>query len=51
MTVRMGSTTAVEQLNATKYLYLREISEPDKQTFNNLSIVVEEAVVNYGGSV
>lgn len=39
------------QLNATKYLYLREISEPDKQTFNNLSVVVEEAVVTDGESV
>ncbi|MCA1592816.1 MAG: hypothetical protein LC754_09250 [Acidobacteria bacterium] len=46
----MASMTALEQLNATKYVYLREISEPDKQTFNNLRVIVEEAVVNYGES-
>lgn len=44
----MASMTVLEQLNATRYLYLRELSEPDARTFNNLSIVVEEAVVNYG---
>src|SRR4051794_4999877 len=47
----MGSMTALEQLDSTKYLYLREISEPNKQTFNNLCVVVEEAAVNYGESV
>lgn len=47
----MASVTAVEQLNATKYLYLREISEPDKQTFNNLRLIVEEAIVNESESV
>lgn len=51
MAAGMDSTAALEQLNATQYVYLREISEPDKQCFNNLSIVVEEAVVNHGKSV
>ena len=46
----MNSRTSLEQLNTAKYIRLREISESD-ETFNNLSIVVEEAVVNYGGSV
>ena len=44
-------STVIEQLNSVKYLYLREISEPDKRAFNTLRIVVEEAVVNYGGTI
>lgn len=47
----MTTGAALKHLGETKYLYLREISEPDKQTFNNLTIVVEEAVVNYAGVV
>jgi hypothetical protein len=45
----MADTATVEQLNSVKYLYLREISEPNKKAFNTLRLVVEEAVVNYGG--
>jgi hypothetical protein len=37
---------ATGQLNSVRYVYLREISEPDKRVFNSLKIVVEEAVVN-----
>jgi hypothetical protein len=37
---------AIQQLNSTKYVYLRDISEADKSVFNSLRIVVEEAVVN-----
>ncbi len=43
--------STIEQLNSVKYLYLREISERDKTVFNTLRIVVEEAVVNHGGTV
>jgi len=45
----MSDITALEQLNSVKYVYLREISEPDINAFNTLRIVVEEAVINYGG--
>jgi hypothetical protein len=37
---------AIRQLNSTRYVDLREISEPDKRAFNSLRIVVEEAVAN-----
>ena len=47
----MADSTVFEQLNSVKYLYLREISEPDKKAFNTLRIVVEEAVVNHGGTI
>ena len=42
---------AIGQLNATRYIDLREISEPDKRAFNSLRIVVEEAVVNEAAAV
>jgi hypothetical protein len=44
----MPSASEVEQLNAVKYLYLRELSEPRD---NSLRIVVEEAVVNPSGII
>jgi hypothetical protein len=43
---KMPESDAVQQLNAAKYVDLREISEPNKKVFNSLRIVVEEAVVN-----
>ena len=46
----MPDPSAIEQLNSGKYLCLRHISEPDKTAFNTLRIVVEEAVVNLGGT-
>jgi hypothetical protein len=42
---------AIWQLNSTRYIDLREISEPDKRAFNSLRIVVEEAVVNEAAAV
>ena len=42
----MPESAAIQQLNAVRYVYLREISEPDKRVFNSLRIAVEEAVVN-----
>jgi hypothetical protein len=47
----MADPGAVEQLNSVKYISLREISEPNKRAFNTLRIIVQEAVVNYGGHV
>jgi hypothetical protein len=47
----MADSTAIEQLTSVKYLHLREISEPDKKALNTLRIVVEEAIVNYGGTI
>jgi hypothetical protein len=47
----MADSTIIEQLDSVKYLYLREISEADKNAFNTLRIIVEEAVDNYGGTV
>jgi len=44
-------SVAIEQLNSVRYVYLREISELDKRTFNSLRIVVEEAVVNEAAGV
>ena len=44
--LRMPDSGAIERLNAAKYVDLREISEPNKNVFNSLRIVVEEAVVN-----
>ena len=44
--LEMPDSGAVEQLNAARYVDLREISEPNKNVFNSLRIVVEEAVVN-----
>jgi hypothetical protein len=40
--------TATEQLNAVRYVFLRDLSEPRD---NSLRLVVEEAVVNRSGSV
>jgi hypothetical protein len=42
---------AIEQLNSVRFVYLREISELDRRTFNSLRIVVEEAVVNEAAAV
>jgi len=42
---------AIEQLNCSKYIDLREISEPNKQAFNSLRIIVEEAIVNEAAAV
>ena len=36
----------IQQLNAVKFVRLREISEPDKSAFNSLRIIVDEAIVN-----
>jgi hypothetical protein len=47
----MADSTVIEQLNSVKYLYLREIVEPDKKAFNTLRIIVEEAIINYGGTI
>ncbi len=44
--LKMPDSDAIERLNAAKYVDLREISEPNKNVFNSLRIVVEEAVVN-----
>ena len=44
--MEMTESFAIHQLNSVRYLYLREISEADKRTFNSLKITVEEAVVN-----
>jgi hypothetical protein len=44
--LRIPDSDAIEQLNAAKYVDLREISEPNKNFFNSLRIVVEEAAVN-----
>ena len=41
----------IQQLNSSKYVYLREISEADKRVFNSLKIVVEEAIVNEAATV
>jgi hypothetical protein len=38
-------------LNSTRYVDLRDISEPNKRAFNSLRIVVEEAVVNEAAAV
>lgn len=37
---------AIEQLNSVRYVYMREISEPNDRGLNALRIVVDEAVVN-----
>lgn len=42
---------AIEQLNSSRYIDLREISEPNKQVFNSLRIIVDEAIVNEAASV
>src|SRR5215469_354795 len=39
----MVEATPVEELNSVRYLYLRELSEPQD---NSLKLIVEEAVVN-----
>lgn len=44
--LKMPESSAAEQLNAARYVDLREISEPNKNVFNSLRIIVEEAVVN-----
>ena len=49
--LRMPDSGAIERLNAAKYVDLREISEPNKNVFNSLRIVVEEAVVNEAAAV
>jgi len=47
----MLKSEAIAHLNSAKYVDLREISEPDKQAFNSLRIVVEEAIVNQAAAV
>ena len=47
----MPEWEAIEQLNCSKYIDLREISEPDKQAFNSLRIIAEEAIVNESAAV
>jgi len=42
----MSGAPVFDELNAVKYLYLRELSEPGD---NSLRIVVQEAVVNRSG--
>jgi hypothetical protein len=44
-------STSIEQLNSVRFVYLLEISELDKRTFNSLRIVVEEAVLNEPAAV
>ncbi len=44
--LELPESAAIRQLNSVRYIYLREISELDKRTFNSLRIIVEEAVVN-----
>lgn len=44
--VREPDSEVIERLNAAKYVDLRQISEPNKNVFNSLKIVVEEAVLN-----
>ena len=45
-TLEISESEASGLLNSTNYIDLREISEPNKQVFNSLRIVVEEAIVN-----
>ena len=42
---------AAAQLNAVRYVNLREISEPNKRALNSLRIIVEEALVNEAATV
>src|SRR3569832_900534 len=42
----ISEADAIERLNATRYIDLRDISEPNKRVFNSLRIIVEEVVVN-----
>ena len=42
--LRVPASEVIELLNAAKYVDLRQISEPNKNVFNSLRIVVEEAV-------
>ena len=42
----MGSGTELEDLNSVKYLFLRELTEPQP---NSLRLVVEEAIANRAG--
>lgn len=44
--LEMPDSGAIGLLNSARYVDLREISEPDKQAFNSLRIIVEEAMVN-----
>jgi hypothetical protein len=43
----MPNVAEIEQLNSVQYLYLRDLSEPRD---NSLKLVVEEAIVNRGGT-
>ncbi|MGA2962854.1 MAG: hypothetical protein ABSD96_14345 [Candidatus Korobacteraceae bacterium] len=43
----MTDSAALEQMNSVRYLYLREIYEPDENALNTLRIVVREAALNY----
>jgi hypothetical protein len=45
-TLELPESEAIGQLNSTRYVDLREISEPNKRVFNSLRIVVEQAIVN-----
>jgi hypothetical protein len=45
-TLQIPEAEAIRQLNAVRYVDLREISEPDKRVFNAVRIIVEEAIVN-----
>jgi len=44
----MNEDEALERLNSVKYIYLRNLSEPQD---NSLRLVVEEAVVNRSGII
>jgi hypothetical protein len=44
----MSEDTALDELNAVKYLYLQQLTEPRD---NSLRIVVQEAVVNRSGQI
>lgn len=42
----MFNADVFDQFEGVKYLYLRDILEPDQHAINTLAIVVEEAVIN-----
>jgi hypothetical protein len=51
MLLETPESEVTRQLNAVKYVYLRDISDADVRVFNSLRIIVEEAVVNEAAGV
>ena len=49
--MEISESDAIRQLNAVRYVKVREISEPDKRVFNSLRIVLEEPIVNEAAGV